>query len=75
MAVRIEGARWLTYKSAIEFDRGRMHSGSLLMAQLEARRRLMTVVDEALQIFRTGNPESKKRAVEVLSRLGEVETF
>lgn len=31
--------------------------------------------DEALQIFRTGNPESKKGAVEVLSRLGEVETF
>jgi hypothetical protein len=31
--------------------------------------------DEALQIFRTGNTEGKKRAVEVLSRLGEVETF
>jgi len=51
MAVRIEGARWLTYKSAIEFDRGRMHPGSLLMAQLEAGRRLIGVVDEALQIF------------------------
>jgi alkylation response protein AidB-like acyl-CoA dehydrogenase len=51
MAVRIEGARWLTYKSAIEFDQGRMQSGSLLMAQLEAGRRLMAVVDEALQIF------------------------
>ncbi len=51
MAVRIEGARWLTYKSAIEFDHGRMHPGSLLMAQLEAGRRLMGVVDEALQIF------------------------
>jgi alkylation response protein AidB-like acyl-CoA dehydrogenase len=51
MAVRIEGARWLTYKSAIEFDHGRMHSGSLLMAQLETGRRLIGVVDEALQIF------------------------
>ena len=51
MAVRIEGARWLTYKSAIEFDQGRMHPGSLLMAQLEAGRRLMEVVDQALQIF------------------------
>jgi len=51
MAVRIEGARWLTYKSAIEFDRGKMHPGSLLMAQLEAGRRLIGVVDEALQIF------------------------
>jgi len=28
-----------------------MQSGSLLMAQLEAGRRLMAVVDEALQIF------------------------
>ena len=51
MAVRIEGARWLTYKSAVEFDLGRMHPGSLLMAQLEAGRRLIGVVDEALQIF------------------------
>ena len=51
MAVRIEGARWLTYKSAIEFDHGRMHSGSVLMAQLEVGRRLIGVVDEALQIF------------------------
>jgi alkylation response protein AidB-like acyl-CoA dehydrogenase len=51
MAVSIEGARWLTYKSAIEFDRGGIHPGSLLMAQLEAGRRLMEVVDQALQIF------------------------
>ncbi len=51
MAVRIEGARWLTYKSAVEFDQGRMHPGSLLMTQLEAGRRLIGVVDEALQIF------------------------
>jgi alkylation response protein AidB-like acyl-CoA dehydrogenase len=51
MAVRIEGARWLTYKSAIEFDQGKTRPGSLLMAQLEAGRHLLGVVDEALQIF------------------------
>jgi alkylation response protein AidB-like acyl-CoA dehydrogenase len=51
MAVSIEGARWLTYKSATEFDHGRIHPGSLLMTQLEAGRRLMGVVDHALQIF------------------------
>jgi len=27
MAVRIEGARWLTYKSAIEFDQGGCNPG------------------------------------------------
>jgi len=51
MAVSIEGARWLTYKSANEFDQGRLHPGPLWMAQLEAGRALMGVVDEALQIF------------------------
>jgi len=51
MAVRIEGARWLTYKSATEFDQGEVHPGPLLMAQLEAGRGLMGVVDQALQIF------------------------
>ncbi len=51
MAVRIEGARWLTYKSAAEFDQGRIHPGSLWMAQLEAGRGLTDVVDQALQIF------------------------
>lgn len=51
MAVSIEGARWLTYKSATEFDRGRIDPGSLLMAQLEAGRRVIRVVDQALQIF------------------------
>ena len=51
MAVRIEGARWLTYKSATEFDHGRVQPGSLWMAQLEAGRGLIGVVDQALQIF------------------------
>jgi alkylation response protein AidB-like acyl-CoA dehydrogenase len=51
MAVSIEGARWLTYKSATEFDHRRINPGSLLMVQLEAGRRLLGVVDQALQIF------------------------
>jgi alkylation response protein AidB-like acyl-CoA dehydrogenase len=51
MAVSIEVSRWLTYKAAIEYDQGEMDSGSLPMAQLEVGRRLIWVVDEALQIF------------------------
>ncbi len=51
MAVSIEAARWLTYKSAVEYDQGRTDLGSLSLARLEAGRRLIRVVDEALQIF------------------------
>jgi len=51
MAVSIEVARCLTYKKATEYDQGRMDSGSLSMTQLEVGRRLIGVVDEALQIF------------------------
>ena len=51
MAVSIEVARWLTYKSAIEYDQKGMDSGFLSIAQLEVGRRLRDVVDEALQIF------------------------
>jgi alkylation response protein AidB-like acyl-CoA dehydrogenase len=51
MAVGMEVARWLTYKSAIEFDREEMDQGSLSIAQLEVGKRLVWVVDEALQIF------------------------
>ncbi len=51
MAVSVEAARWLTYKSAVEYDQGRTDPGSLSIAQLEAGRRLIWVVDEALQIF------------------------
>ncbi|RPJ27742.1 MAG: hypothetical protein EHM33_06885 [Chloroflexi bacterium] len=36
---------------------------------------VFTAKNKALQSFRAGNPETKKRAVEVLSKLGEVETF
>ncbi len=51
MAVSIEVARWLTYKSVTDYEQGRTDSGSLPIAQLEVGRRLMGVVDEALQIF------------------------
>jgi hypothetical protein len=34
-----------------------------------------TTKSQALQSFRSGNPEVRKRAVEVLAKLGEVETF
>jgi hypothetical protein len=55
---------------AIQVDRELEH-----MPKSPDAKDVLTAKDEALQIFRTGNPESKKRAVEVLSRLGEVETF
>jgi alkylation response protein AidB-like acyl-CoA dehydrogenase len=51
MAVGIEVTRWLTYKSATEYDQGRMDPGFLSVAQLEVGRRLVSVIDEALQIF------------------------
>jgi len=51
MAVSIEVARWFTYKLATEFDQERMDSGFLSMAQLDVGRKLISVVDEAVQIF------------------------
>ncbi len=51
MAVDIEVVRWLTYKCATEYDQGKTDPGSLSIARLEAGRRLVRVVDEALQIF------------------------
>ncbi len=51
MAVDIEVCRWLTYKSATEYDQGRIDPQFLSMTQLEVGRRLVRVVDEALQIF------------------------
>jgi len=51
MAVDIEVTRWLTYKAAIEYDRGKTDHGFLSMTRLEAGRKLVRVVDEALQIF------------------------
>jgi alkylation response protein AidB-like acyl-CoA dehydrogenase len=51
MAVGVEVARWLTYKSATEYDRGKIDPGFLSLTQLEVGRRMVAVVDEALQIF------------------------
>ncbi len=51
MAADIEVARWLTYKSAAEYDQGKMDPKFLSITQLEAGRTLVRVVDEALQIF------------------------
>ena len=51
MAVGIEVARWLTYKSATEYDRGKIDPLFFSITQLEVGRRLVRVVDEALQIF------------------------
>jgi alkylation response protein AidB-like acyl-CoA dehydrogenase len=51
MAVSIEMARWFAYKSAVECDHGKTDPGFLSITQLEVGRRLVRVVDEALQIF------------------------
>jgi alkylation response protein AidB-like acyl-CoA dehydrogenase len=51
MAVSVEVARWLVYKAATEYDHKKMDPGFLSITQLEVGRRLITVVDEALQIF------------------------
>ncbi len=51
MAVSIEVARWFAYKLAVEHDRQRMDSGLLSMAQLDVGRKLISIVDEAVQIF------------------------
>jgi len=51
MAVSVEVARWLTYKAATAYDQDRIDSVFFSITQLEVGRRLITVVDEALQIF------------------------
>jgi len=51
MAVSIEVIRWLTYKAATEYDHKKMDPGFLSITQLEVGRRLVAIVDEALQIF------------------------
>lgn len=51
MAVNIEVARWLAYKSATEYDQKRIDPVFLSITQLEVGRRLVKVVDEAVQIF------------------------
>jgi len=51
MAVSIALVRWLAYKLATEYDRGSIDAESLSIARLEACRRLVSIVDEALQIY------------------------
>jgi alkylation response protein AidB-like acyl-CoA dehydrogenase len=51
MAVSIEVARWLAYKSATQYDQGKTDPLFFSITQLEVGRRLVRVVDEALQIF------------------------
>jgi alkylation response protein AidB-like acyl-CoA dehydrogenase len=51
MAASIEVTRWLTYKAATEYDQEKVDPGFFSIAQLEVGRRLISVVDEALQIF------------------------
>lgn len=51
MALSMEIARWFAYKSAQKYDQLRIDSGFLSMTQLEVERRLLSVVEEALQIF------------------------
>jgi alkylation response protein AidB-like acyl-CoA dehydrogenase len=51
MAVSVEVARWLSYKAATGYDQDRIDSGFFSIAQLEVGRRLIAVVDDALQIF------------------------
>jgi acyl-CoA dehydrogenase len=61
MATRTEAARWLTYKAAIETDRGTATPRTISMAKLYASEALAFVADNALQIqggagYISGNP-------------------
>lgn len=51
IAVGIEVARCLTYKSAVEYDQGKLEPVSLAITQLEVGRRLFPMVYDAMQIF------------------------
>ncbi len=51
MMASIEVARWLTYKAATEYDQKKIEPGFLSITHLEVGRRLVAIVDEALQIF------------------------
>jgi len=51
MVSSIEVARCLAYKSAAQFDQGNVDHGFLSITQLEVQRKLVAIVDEALQIF------------------------
>jgi alkylation response protein AidB-like acyl-CoA dehydrogenase len=51
MAASIEVVRCLTYKAATEYDHKKIDPGFLSITHLEVGRKLISVVDEALQIF------------------------
>ena len=51
IAASIEVVRCLTYKAATEYDHKKIDPGFLSITQLEVGRRLISAVDEALQIF------------------------
>ncbi len=51
IAVSIETARWLTYRSALQSDRQKTDPGALALARIMAKRGLLCAVHEALQIF------------------------
>ncbi len=51
MAVGVEVARCLTYKSATDYDQEKIDPAFFSVSQVEVGRRLVAVVDEALQIF------------------------
>jgi alkylation response protein AidB-like acyl-CoA dehydrogenase len=51
MATRIEAARWLTYRAALDHDGERADPASVPMARLFATEAGVEITDEALQIF------------------------
>ena len=51
IAVGIEVARCLTYKSAVEYDQGKLKFDSLAITQLEVGRRLTKMLYDSMQIF------------------------
>jgi alkylation response protein AidB-like acyl-CoA dehydrogenase len=51
MAVGIEVVRSMTYRLGSDYDGGRLHSGLLAAAAIEARRKVVRISDETVQIF------------------------
>lgn len=67
MAMRLDGARLLTYRAAIAKDEGRRHSVEAAMAKLMASTTAVHCAEEAVQIF-GANGYSKEYPVEKLMR-------
>jgi len=51
MATKIELSRLITYKAALEFDRGRADSSLISMAKMTACRTAVEVADDAIQLL------------------------